>query len=492
MRVAFVAVLLTLAVAPPPAVAAEGPVGWDVYRRLDLLPRIQQGERTLQSSSYDRTGGNNDGFNGTYSCLREVAEGCVIAEHTGPGEIDSIWSTRDFGDVGKTGRIRIDLDGRTVLDAPLQDVVDGKLGAPFAFPLVANSDQSSGGVYIRVPMPFRRSMRVVTEHNPLFHHVTYRAFGDAGGVRTFDPRDKARDVFAALRAAGLRDPKPRAPRRVIGRTAIQVRAGRSGTLLRLPGPGVITALRIRIPDATDEVLAKTRLRIHFDGRRTVDAPLGEFFGAGPSAARVRTLMSRAGPRAGDPLIAWWPMPYARSATVALVNGTAAPIDGEVQVTIGRLTRPPRPALGRFHATSDSGPTVPGRDWTFLRTRGRGKFVGVTHSMSGGGSLPTYLEGDEHVVVDRAPSPQLQGTGTEDFYEGGWYFLLRPFTLPFNGMPSFRTGESGCAASSCLTAYRLMIGDAVSFRSSLDFGIEHGHQNGVDATYGSTAYWYGAP
>jgi hypothetical protein len=38
----------------------------------------------------------------------------------------------------------------------------------------------------------------------------------------------------------------------------------------------------------------------------------------------------------------------------------------------------------------------------------------------------------------------------------------------------------------------MIGDAVSFRSSLDFGIEHGHQNAVDATYGSTAYWYGAP
>jgi len=34
--------------------------------------------------------------------------------------------------------------GRTVLSAPLQDVVDGKLGAPFVWPLVGNGDDTAG------------------------------------------------------------------------------------------------------------------------------------------------------------------------------------------------------------------------------------------------------------------------------------------------------------------------------------------------------------
>jgi hypothetical protein len=36
----------------------------------------------------------------------------------------------------------------------------------------------------------------------------------------------------------------------------------------------------------------------------------------------------------------------------------------------------------------------------------------------------------------------------------------------------------------------MLGEAVPFDRSIDFGIEHGHANGVEARYGSTAYWYG--
>jgi len=43
---------------------------------------------------------------------------------------------------------------------------DIKLGAPFASPLVANADQTSGGVYVKVPMPFRSSMRVTTDTDP--------------------------------------------------------------------------------------------------------------------------------------------------------------------------------------------------------------------------------------------------------------------------------------------------------------------------------------
>ena len=40
--------------------------------------------------------------------------------------------------------------------------------------------------------------------------------------------------------------------------------------------------------------------------------------------------------------------------------------------------------------------------------------------------------------------------------------------------------------------RLLLADAVPFRSSLRFGIEHGDRNRVAGTYATTAYWYGAP
>src|SRR3954469_2773528 len=95
--------------------SGNGPVGWDVYRRLDRLPELQTGIRTKQFSSFGRDGTNNDGFDGTYSCLRTTDAGCVIAEDSGPGEVASIWFTRDEGNVTKTGTITVELDGKQVL-----------------------------------------------------------------------------------------------------------------------------------------------------------------------------------------------------------------------------------------------------------------------------------------------------------------------------------------------------------------------------------------
>jgi hypothetical protein len=88
-------------------------------------------------------------------------------------------------------------------------------------------------------------------------------------------------------------------------------------------------------------------------------------------------------------------------------------------------------------------------------------------------------------------PGIEGTGTEDFYEGGWYFYLTPFTLPLNGLSAVERDTAGCPRPSCMSAYRLMLGDAIPFSGTFEFGIEHGGTDEVAATYGSTAYWYGS-
>src|SRR5690606_8663988 len=60
----------------PPAMTGTG---WDPYRNLDQLYQPRPAQQSRQFSSFDRTGGNNDGFEGTYSCLRTTEQGCVIA-----------------------------------------------------------------------------------------------------------------------------------------------------------------------------------------------------------------------------------------------------------------------------------------------------------------------------------------------------------------------------------------------------------------------------
>ncbi|WP_328997595.1 DUF2961 domain-containing protein [Kribbella sp. NBC_00709] len=636
----------------------NGPVGWDVYRNLDRLPELQNGVRTKQFSSFGRDGTNNDGFDGTYSCLRTTDAGCVIAEDSGPGEVASIWFTRDEGDVTKTGTITVELDGKQVLHGSLQDIVDGKLGAPFEYPLVANAVQTSGGVYIRVPMPYRSSMRITTQTNPLFYHVDYRQFPDANGIRTFDPNDKAEDVLALLNAAGTKDPKPVQPNSTTTKTPLDLAPGKQMTLADARGPGELSALRLKLPDLvgldlksfaddgraflggstftlkidpantgvqltrrmdlrignqrarilvdgapagewaplkaqgaqwhdqtvdlpvaltagksqititnqfissdldfnefgywadsvvggqvkrtdtldvgprhiadeqahgyaitqqnwsgehemayaatdadaarvkpSDTLLAGVRVQVTIDGKKRVDAPLGEFFGSGLGENPVRSLFFAMDPDGW--YSSWWPMPYVAHATVTLVNPTTYPLKGQAEVTASRNARKAvdlaTGKIGYFTALSTRGETTQGSDWTFADVAGRGKFVGVSQTMEGllaDGNTRGYLEGDERVYVDGERTPAIHGTGTEDFYESGWYFNAGTYSTPFHGNSAHEV-RAGFCANECDGAWRLHITDSVAFQNQLDFGIEHGQQDDHPAIYGSTAFLYTA-
>jgi hypothetical protein len=485
-------------------------VGWDTYRRLDRLPYLSADTQALQVSSFDRSGGDFDistgNRNGTGGCLASGGAGCVIADDRGAGEVDSIWFTRDGGNVRAIGTIRIELDGQTVIDAPLQSLVDGALGAPFVWPLVANAAQSPGGVYIKVPMPYRRSMRISVASNLEYYHVDYRRFSSADGVATFSAADPALDVIGTLRAAGTVDPKP-APRAAVHQNrTVELAAGGGTPIAESPGPGSISALHLWLPEPTDQLLTGLRLQIGFDGQTMVDSPLGEFFGAGLGTIDVRSLMFATIPQPGGALALsdWWPMPFARTAHITLVNTTGNPVVGIKSDVV--ITPDPQwgPALasgraGYFTARSHAGPTIPGQDWLFADEQGHGKFVGVNHTIRGSviktsfsDDAPYFLEGAERVYTDGSASPQWYGTGTEDFYEGGWYFKSGThFSDPLTGQPDQRTATGGCAGY-CVAVYRLMLADAIGYHSAIRFGIEHGKRNMVQPDYSSTAFLYTQP
>jgi hypothetical protein len=495
---------------PPNAGLGQRVVGWETYRRLDRLPYLSTSTQTEQVSSFDRSGGDFDisqgNQNGSGGCLAAGGAGCVIAEDRGPGEVDDIWFTRDGGNVRGMGTIRIELDGKTVVDTGLQSLVDGGLGAPFVWPLVANSKQSPGGVYIKVPMPYRQSMRISIATNLQYYHVGSRQFSTADGITTFSPSDPALDVVATLRAAGTADPKPAESAAVHDNRVIDLAAGAGQMIAEPVGSGVISALRLQLPQPADQALAGLRLQIEFDGQTMVDSPLGEFFGAGLGTNNVRSLMFATIPQPNGSLAlsAWWPMPFARSARVTLVNTTGETVSGIDSDVVTSSDPQWAPALasgraGYFTARSHAGPTTVGQDWSFADEQGHGKFVGVSHTIRGARTktafsddAPYFLEGAERVHTDGSASPQWYGTGTEDFYEGGWYFKNGThFSDPLNGQPDQRTATGGCA-DYCVAVYRLTLAESIGYHSAIRFGIEHGKRNMVQPDYSSTAFLYTQP
>jgi hypothetical protein len=122
--------------------------------------------------------------------------------------------------------------------------------------------------------------------------------------------------------------------------------------------------------------------------------------------------------------------------------------------------------------------------TLLEATGRGHYVGTLLSMQMlRGRGIGFLEGDEMVYVDGETKPSINGTGTEDYFNSGWYFNYGVYSAPYHGV-TIKDDEK-----SRINAYRWHIEDAIPFKKSIRFTIEHGAGNDVTADYSSVAFWY---
>ena len=93
-----------------------------------------------------------------------------------------------------------------------------------------------------------------------------------------------------------------------------------------------------------------------------------------------------------------------------------------------------------------------------------------------------------MFVDDNPIPAIHGTGTEDFFNGGWYFENGPFTLPLHGntVPVAQNNYGRTAA------YRLFLEDTIAFKKHLRVSIEHGNANDADEDIWTMAFYYLKP
>lgn len=185
-----------------------------------------------------------------------------------------------------------------------------------------------------------------------------------------------------------------------------------------------------------------------------------------------------------------PMPFWKGTFVALTNDSP----NLLKCSVGWKYRPynaePKMMISnlRFHALFGSSRTENGKPIPILRATGEGAFVGLNLDMRpvAGSTRRTFafLEGNEVITADNRV---LEGTGNEDFFNSAWYFPDQAFSRPFGGL----TNKTQTPPT--VSAYRLMIPDAVPFKKNLSFDFGHsGRNRGDDMEYRWVAFWYQKP
>ena len=279
--------------------------------------------------------------------------------------------------------------------------------------------------------------------------------------------------------------------------AVPVEPGQTATLLDVTGAGVVTHIWFTISSPDPMHLKNLVLRAWWDGEDapSVEAPIGDFFGLGLGEYFVyqSELLVVAPIKA---LNAYFQMPFATAARFTLENQGPAPVRS-LYFAIDYVALPALPeGLGRFHAqyrqaapckgiVSD-GKNLSGKDnYVFLEAAGKGHFVGVTQSVLQNQN-GWFGEGDDMIFVDGDALPTINGTGTEDYYNGAWDFGLQAFANQHQGAP-YVVDPERIGGRYCL--YRWHIESPIAFEKSIKVTIEHGTANDRSDNFYSTAYWY---
>jgi hypothetical protein len=240
---------------------------------------------------------------------------------------------------------------------------------------------------------------------------------------------------------------------------------------------------------TAEILDNTRVRMYWDGEAvpSVDAPLGSLFGMGEFGAYATRALP-VGFDQNDALYLYLPMPFQNRATIELASSRTIPTTG-ISYEIGH--RPVGRSFKGVGYLRTRFTTIPataiGKDIPILDTVGSGAFIGVTASYAGDPSR-FYLEGDERIYIDGAATPSIHGTGSEDFFNGGFYFHRGPYTQPMSG----NTAHIADGTTDRTAAYRFFLQDVIPFRERIVVSIEHGGHNETTTAAWMLAYFYQDP
>lgn len=458
---------------------------------IDQLAVFSDNSLSRQLSSYDTTGGNDDGFSGRYSFIREENGKQLIADLKGPGIIQRIWTPTPAEDT-----IQFYFDGETKarIEIPFIDLFTGKQ-FPFIRPVVGNE---VGGYYCYLPIPYSKSCKIYFKGKMQFFQIQYIETADKRVQQSFSPSltDAEKKALEAAALHWKTHPSQIASGKAFSADSkrstkrLLLKPGESTSLFELNKGGRILGLRLSPKASFNQFYKDVLLKITWDGEKqpAVFCPLTDFFGYafGNPAMKSLPLGVHNGIHYSR-----LPMPFDRSAKIEIEylqheSNTIGEIPVDVEIEYNETKR--RKEEGKFYAVwkREKNPAV-GKPYQILQYEGRGHYVGTILQAQGlDKGMTIFFEGDDRAYIDG--KLVIHGTGSEDYFNGGWYALPdrwdQAYSLPTHGsleysIPLARTG-----------GYRFYVTDKLSFRKDFLLNIEHGPENNaIPVDYVSLALFY---
>jgi hypothetical protein len=442
-----------------------------------------------QFSSYDRKSkspsedwfANDDTGHYLRVEQREGRQEFVMMDADGPGAVVRIWSANP------AGILRIYLDGseRPVIEAPMTELLGGSFpGLPKPI-----GGERSKGWNLYFPIPYARHCKITSDQGKFYYHVNYRTYTRGTKVETF-ALDQLKTLAGEIDKLSARLDQPRGQDQEfagdVETFAFELSPGESA-LEELYGPGALTRSTVRVKAKDLEAaLRGVVLKITFDGERTVESPLGDFFGSAPGLNPYAALPL--GMSADGEMYCHWFMPFRSSAVIELINHSKERlfITGEVAVAEYRWTD----ASMHFHAkwrTEFDVPTRPMQDWNYLAAQGKGVFAGASFAIDNP-VRDWWGEGDEKIYVDGETFPSHFGTGTEDYFGYAWCWPGL-FTHAYHAQP--RCDGPGNYGRTSVNRFHVL--DRIPFQKDFRFDMELWHWHAkCKVNMAVVAYWYARP
>ena len=427
---------------------------------------------------------------GQYLRVEDVAgqKEYVMMDVPGPGAIVRIWSANPKG----TLRIYLDGNPKPVIEKPMVDFLGAKLPEVPA-PI---SGEASSGWNSYFPVPYARHCKVTSDEGGFYYHVNYRTYTPGRAqVTTFRTADfqalKEKVGAVATRLAAPRDCMVQPTRADMKRLAADplsdaqpLPAGES-LKERMTGPGAIVDLRVKVEAKDlDRALRHLVLGIVCDGYKSVECPLGDFFGAAPGINAYTSLPM--GVTADGEMWSHWVMPFREYVMFTIRNAGDQPVRLSRRVVLSdyQWTR----QTMYFHAgwkTEFDVPSRPMRDWNYCTLHGKGIFCGAAFAVAN----PVrnwWGEGDEKIYVDGEKFPSHFGTGTEDYYGYAWC-NSKLFTHAYHNQP--RCDGPNNYGRTAVNRWHIL--DRIPFEREFRFDMELWHSDPNTKTTDSVVtYWYG--
>ena len=432
--------------------------------------------------------------------------GYMVAADDGPGFVSRMLLARGISSpsssvldelrpMNERVRVYIDDEQKPVIDSLWSELADAK-SAPFNSPLTG---WTSGGTISYLPISYSNRLRVfIDDLNASSTLTLYYVHVTTHRVQATQPFKP--DVLTSPEARAELDHALAAPSEageVWFDDSVTLAATGAFNVWSRDRPGTLRRIELELPaENANAVLAEIALRLSWDdGAAAVDLPLGAMFGSRHGVTPVSTLpLSVASDANTVKMSLSLPMPFANSAKLELVRS------GESSRTLKLRLRGtddiPKGEWGHLRsAFSEQRDPRSGDRFRVAAISGKGKYLGsilyVHGKADASGQVRAselgFLEGDERLDVDGQTT--WLGTGTDNYFNGGFYFKDGLFNSPFAAVSQLDDGSS--SGTSAVTMMRwTMLTDEINFQKQLELSFEYGANRPATARdYAAVSFYY---